>query len=92
MRATRGARSRIAQLQSEPREGEQVERLAARLRGPQPPAPNHVHGELDGCFAGALQVEEDRLLPGQVVPERCRLARMHLTHASHAALVRSNNT
>lgn len=32
------------------------------LRQSQPPLADHVHGQIDGCFAGALEIEDDRVL------------------------------
>lgn len=48
---------------------QELERVAALLWNAQPPYAHRMHREIDGRFARVLDVEDDRILPGQIVGE-----------------------
>lgn len=63
-----------------------LEGLARLLRDSQAAYPDHVHREIDRGLAGTLQVEDDRVLAGDVVAQPARVTRVLLADPCDAAL------
>jgi hypothetical protein len=63
-----------------------LERLARLLWNSEAAYADHMHREIDRGLAGTLQVEDDRVLAGDVVAQPTRVARVLLAHPRDAAL------
>src|SRR5690606_6008898 len=69
-----------------PGAAQQVERVATLLWDPEALDPDHVHSDVDRTFRGALKVQQDGVLPGQVGAKIGGIARVDLAYPLDAAL------
>lgn len=65
---------------------QQPECLAAFLRQTEAMNAHEMHGEIDGCLAGTLKVQDDRILAQEVAGKLALVAAIFLIEALYAAL------